>query len=599
MWLDYSKYKHKFTADFETSTAAWGVDKARVWLWDICNVSNLKHTQGIDIKSFIDKILSIGKAGYESIIIAFHNLAYDGNYLLYHLIEQGYTAAPADPSPQQFATLITHYGDHYAYEINFGVQCKYHKPFIVTIVDSLKTIPMSVEKIAEAFKLPIKKGEIDYNKYREIGYEPTEEEIEYIKNDTEIMARALQVNFSQRLTKVTQPANSLAEFKRLYGKTNYEMSFPNDLNDSYLRNAYFGGMCYASPKHLDKILTGLISFDINSMYPAAMLHARLPIGYPEYYVGDCRKVAKENEVFIQRFKCAYDLKPNKIPTLFKNRHAISGELHSTTSDFRVFEMTLTNLDLEMLFENYYVYSFQPLDGYIFQTQKGYEPTPEEFKNLSYREYIEIDGKGSIFYEYIKKWRQVKENNEGALRDIAKRMQNMLYGNFGKRIDGIIKLPFIDDKGILKFQSVEAGQKRVEYVPMAAFITASCRYNLVKDILKHYDDFVYCDTDSMYLFDTADTSDMLIHDKLYGAYKVEKIISRFKCLGSKRYLCEYHKPNDNEIKFAVTCCGANGRVREQLTFENFVYDAQFDGKRTVKSVVGGKHIVGTTYKLKRG
>lgn len=598
MKLDYKRYKYKFTADFETSTDKWNVDKARVWLWDICNIVNLKHTHGKDIESFIDKLCDIGKAGYDNVVVAFHNLAYDGNYLLYYLLEQGYTPTANLPKRKQFTTLITKYGDHYGYEINFGKLCPYHEDFKITIVDSFKTIPMSVEKIAEAFDLPIKKGTIDYNLYREVGYEPTAEEIDYIQNDTEIMARALQINFKQKLTKVTQPANALNEFKRLYGKTNYEMDFPNDLNDEYLRKAYFGGMCYASPRFLDKILTGLISFDINSMYPAAMLHARLPYGYPEYYVGDCRKVARDNEVFIQRFKCVYDLKPKHIPTLFKNRFSLSGELHSTTSEYRKIEMTLTSLDLEMLFENYYVYDFEPLDGYIFQTRKGYEPTIEEFKNLSYREYIEIDGKGSIFYDYIKKWRQIKENSTGALRDIAKRMQNMLYGNFGKHIDGITKLPFIDEKGLLKYQAVASGEPRVEYVPMAAFITASCRYNLVKDILKHYDSFVYCDTDSMYLLDTADTQDLLIHNTLYGAYKLEKIINKFKCLGSKRYLCEYHKPDSNEVKLSVTCCGANGRVREQLNFENFVYDAEFDGKRTVKTVVGGKHIVDTTYKLKR-
>lgn len=597
MRLDYAKYKYKFTADFETSTDKWNVDKARVWLWDLCNIKTLHHTNGNSIDTFIDTILKIGKHGYESVIIAFHNLAYDGNYLLYYLIEQGYEAVVDEPKEKQFTTLITGYGQHYAYEINFGQQCKYHKDFTVVIVDSYKTIHSSVADIAEAFNLPIKKGEIDYDTVRDINHIPTEEELSYIQNDTEIIARALQLNFAQGLTKVTQPANALAEFKRLYGKKLYEFDFPNDLNDTYLRKAYFGGMCYANPKFLDKVLNNLISFDINSMYPAAMLHAPLPIGYPEFIVGDCSKYAKENQVYVQRFKCSYELKKGMIPTLFKNRFSLTAELHSTTSDYRVIEMTLTNFDIEMLFRNYNVYDYEPLDGYIFNTKKGYEPTIEEFNSLSYEKYVDIDGKGSIFYDYIKKWRIVKENSKGALRDIAKRMQNMLYGNFGKHIDGKVKLPYIDENGLLKYQTILTGNERFEYIPLAIFITAYCRYKLVTDILKHIDSFVYCDTDSMYLLANANINDLLIHDKLYGAYKIEKIIKRFKCLGSKRYLCEYNKPNTTEILLAVTCCGANGRVREQLNFDNFVYNAKFDGKRTVKTVKGGKHIVDTTYQIK--
>ena len=599
MQLDFAKYKYKFTADFETSTDKWGVDKARVWLWDICSIKNLHHVGGNSIETFFQTLLTIGKGGYEDIIIAFHNLAYDGMYIINYLLEQGFEAVPDKPQEKQFTTLITIMGQHYAYEVNFGVQCKYHKAFKVTFVDSYKTIHLSVKKIAEAFNLPIMKGAIDYNQFREEGYIPSDEEWAYIRNDTEIVARALQLNFKQGLTKVTQPANALHEFKRLYGKEFYELDFPNDLNDEYLRKAYFGGMCYANPKFTNKILNGLVSLDINSMYPSAMIHAPLPYGYPTFVTGDCSKQTTENQVYIQRFRCAYELKPNHIPTLFKNKFLISNELHSTTSDYRSIEMTLTNFDIEMLFKNYNVYGFEPLDGYIFDTKKGYEATQKDFDNLSYQDYIENDGKGSIFYEYIKKWRQIKENNKGALRTIAKFMQNMLYGNFGKHIDGRIKVPHLGEDGLIHFTEMSNGEESFEYIPMAIFITSYCRYNLVNDILKHIDSFVYCDTDSMYLFDTANINDLRIHNSLYGAYKIEKVISKFKCLGSKRYICEYHEPNSDTIKTCVTCCGATDEVREQLTFDNFEYNTEFAGKRSVKTVKGGKHIVDTTYRINGG
>ena len=51
---------------------------------------------------------------------------------------------------------------------------------------------MSVAKVAEAYKLPMSKGEIDYNACRSVGYTPTEEELSYVMRDTEIVARAFQ-----------------------------------------------------------------------------------------------------------------------------------------------------------------------------------------------------------------------------------------------------------------------------------------------------------------------------------------------------------------------------------------------------------------------
>ena len=107
MNFDYNKYKTFFTADFETSTEKWKVDKARVWLWDICT-KELTHYNGTNIQSFIDFI-----SKYNKCLFSFHNLAYDGTYILYYLLSIGYIfTSEKNLHRGEFTTIISPMGQH-------------------------------------------------------------------------------------------------------------------------------------------------------------------------------------------------------------------------------------------------------------------------------------------------------------------------------------------------------------------------------------------------------------------------------------------------------------------------------------------------------
>ena len=113
-----------------------------------------------------------------------------------------------------YASLATKYGELsvgqiYNAEIYFDTHNKRHINK-VTICDSLKVLNFSVEQIAKDFDLPIRKLELDYNEIREIGHELTPHEIDYIRNDVEIMARALEILFDNQLNKITIASNALA-----------------------------------------------------------------------------------------------------------------------------------------------------------------------------------------------------------------------------------------------------------------------------------------------------------------------------------------------------------------------------------------------------
>ena len=87
--------------------------------------------------------------------------------------------------------MISDKGQFYSIRIQFDNGSK------VTIYDSLKILPFSVEQIAKAFGLSMQKLEIDYKAAREVGHILTEQEIAYIKNDVVIVAEALEILFKQ------------------------------------------------------------------------------------------------------------------------------------------------------------------------------------------------------------------------------------------------------------------------------------------------------------------------------------------------------------------------------------------------------------------
>lgn len=200
----------KWTADFETTTDP---NDCRVWAWAVCEINNIENIiYGNTIESFIEWC-----SKQVNPQIYFHNLAFDGEFILNELFRQGYqhNLVAKELSPHQFSTLISDKGLFYTMKICFRVYRKTKR--CATFYDSLKIIPMKVEEVADAFALPLSKGKIDYGLYREPGHILTPDEKDYIRGDVEIMARALSIMFSQGLTQMTQGSNGLHDYKKIVG----------------------------------------------------------------------------------------------------------------------------------------------------------------------------------------------------------------------------------------------------------------------------------------------------------------------------------------------------------------------------------------------
>ncbi|MGN1406157.1 MAG: DNA polymerase, partial [Erysipelotrichaceae bacterium] len=145
----------EYVADFETTTTT---EDCHVWAYAICDIDN---PENVTIGTTIDEFMDWCKSQKTNDKVYFHNLKFDGQFIMYWLFKHGYThtTLPEDKKSNTFNTLISDKGLYYQIEVIFNKKGKRINKVIFQ--DSLKLIPLSVDGIAKAFKLPISKLEID------------------------------------------------------------------------------------------------------------------------------------------------------------------------------------------------------------------------------------------------------------------------------------------------------------------------------------------------------------------------------------------------------------------------------------------------------
>lgn len=541
-----------YTADFETTT-----DPAdcRVWAYGICEIGNPDNFQyGNSIDGFMEWAKKEKK-----VTTYFHNLKFDGEFILCWLFEHGFKLVVdrRDLTDNTFTTLISDKGQFYSMEICFKRQGKERES--LTIYDSLKILPFSVAAIAKGFNLPISKLEIDYHETREKGHELTRQEIDYLRNDVDIVARALNTLFEQGLTKMTQGSNALYDYKQTVGTKNFNKWFPIPDYDSDIRQSYKGGFTYLNPKFKELDLTEGIVLDVNSLYPSVMYYQPLPYGEGIFFKGKY-KPDKIYNLYVQMFTCQFELKPGYIPTIqLKNNLSFIPTQYLDSSDGEDVTLCLTNVDLELFMEHYNVFNIEYHSGWKFKSTIG------------------------LFKDYIDKWNKVKMEStlsgNKAMRTLAKLMLNALYGKFALNPSVQSKLPWYDN-GVIKYKLGEKETREPIYIPVGTFITAWARYKTISSAQKVYDRFVYADTDSLHLVGT-EIPDMLEIDPVkLGAWKHESTFTRARFIRQKSYIEEI----DGVLN--ITCAGMPDRCYQYVTWDNFHTGATYAGKLGMTHVNGG-------------
>jgi hypothetical protein len=579
--------RKKFSCDFETTTDP---EDCRVWAYGYMEIGNKKNFKiGNSIEEFMKWAAKV-KAD-----LFFHNLRFDGEFIVNWLFQNGYTWSK-EPREKSFNTIISNMGQWYMIDICYGYTGK--RKLHTVIYDSLKKLPFPVKKIGKDFGLEVLKIDKEkefYDRYRAPGHTITDEEFAYIKNDIEVIADALNIQFGQGLDRMTSGSDSLYGFKSVISKKMFERLFPvmTLQADKELRLAYRGGFTWVNEVFQGKEVGEGIVFDVNSLYPSVMYDKPIAWGRPRPFHGKYTS-NKTYPLYIQHLRCDFELKEGHIPTIqIKKNSRFKDNEYLKTSNGERPDLYVTNVDWELIQEHYHVYDVEYIDGSMFRSKTG------------------------IFKDFIDKWMYIKNTSSGAVKQLAKLMLNSLYGKFASNPNITGKLPYLKEDGSLGFHMGEEEYKDPVYTPAGIFITSWARWTTITAAQKCFDRILYCDTDSIHLLgkEIPEVIKELVDDKRLGYWKHESTFKRAKFIRQKTYVEDVYgkmvwEAEEQKEKFVecdpeeatttmlnVKCAGMPENVKQFVTFENFEVGFSHPGKLLPKHVPGGVVLVDSDFTLK--
>ena len=560
--------KGVYICDFETANnATLNATETYVWLGVAIEMeSEQVRCVAHSVEEFYSWFTSL-KGGK----FYFHNLAFDGNFLLAYLLKTGFVPYDGKNRDKTFEVICDDFNRIFRLRVSLKVQQKLRT---WTFYDSLKIIPLSERDMGKKFSLSTQKGEIDYTLPRPKGYIATAEEVSYCINDVKMVAEALKYFEHQGwLTGFTIGMISFHEFKETCPEWRYRFPKLTTDVDSYVRRAYRGGISYANPHFAGKTVGEGQVFDANSLYPSQMLLKPMPTGFPRWFKG--KPDLASGRLFVCHFTASFSIKPDHMPMLQLKQSVMFNPREFITEAPEPTDLYLCTPDFETFFEQYNVYDITWIDGYYFESCEH------------------------VFDKFIHKFQTIKENNKGALRQIAKLILNNLYGKFGTNPTRWSKTPTLDNG---KVTFLIDGMEQIDpvYIPVAVFITAYGRRELVHNIQANFHRFLYCDTDSIHILGREPPKNVKVDDKKFGFWKCESRFVQGKYLRAKTYvedMIDYESSSFVAIHTEVKCAGMPSEVKKHIKFEEFKYGAKFKGKLARKAVIGGVILRETTFEIK--
>lgn len=588
--MKIKKFK-TFVGDFET-TVYEGQKHTEVWASAIVEL----YSEDVKIFKSIDETFEYLSVMKDNVIVYYHNLKFDGSFWLSYLLvdrnfKQAYNKTGERINDVEWQQEKEMKNNTFKYSISdkgqfYTIIIKVNNKFI-EIRDSLKLLPFSVKKIGKSFETKHKKLDMEYTGFRYSGCEITLEEQEYIKNDVLVVKEALEIMYNEGHNKLTIGSCCLEEYKKLIGKDDYTMYFPNlteiELDkdtygsfnaEEYIRKSYRGGWCYVVKGKENKIYTNGVTADVNSLYPSVMSSEsgnRYPVGKPYFWKGNYidEEALKTNRYFFIRIKTRFYIKKNKLPFIqVKGNLLYNGREMLETSDIydaetdtyckeildfngnlvstRV-ELTLTMTDYYLLKEHYDLVDFEILDGVWFYTEIG------------------------IFDRYIEKYKKIKTVSTGAKRELAKLFLNNLYGKMATSTDSSFKVAYVKEDKSIGFLPVLANDKKPVYIPIGSAITSYARNFTIRTAQKNYygvdkRGFIYADTDSIHCdLDVSELKDVPVHDSAFCHWKLEALWDKGIFVRAKTYI--EHVTHENlkpvEPYNNIKCAGMPQKCKDLL------------------------------------
>lgn len=653
------KYRY-FVGDFET-TVYKGQVNTEVWASAIVEL----YTEDVKIFHSIGETFEYLISLNENIICYYHNLKFDGSFWLsFLLIDLGFKQAfttfnkegtqgewlkERDMQNNSFKYSISNKGMWYNLIIKVGGH-------FIELRDSLKLIPFSVEKIGKSFGTKHKKLDMEYTGLRYAGCDITPEEQRYIKNDVLVVKEALEIMFNGGHNALTIGSCCLEEYKKIMSD-DYDEFFPDmysiplDKNifgeenaGEWLRHSYKGGWCYLVKGKENKIYNNGTTADVNSLYPSMMSSEsgnRYPVGKPYFWSGNFipDKALQDNTYYFVRIKTRFYIKKNMLPFIqIKGSFLYRGTEALETSDYfdpktekysRYYQdfrgihdtsvvLTLTMTDFQLMKEHYELVDFEILDGCWFYTQIG------------------------LFDGYINKYKKIKMENKGAIRELAKLFLNNLYGKLASSTDSSFKLAFVKEDKSIGFIAVEEHNKKAGYIPCGSAITSYARNFTIRAAQKNYygvdkKGFIYADTDSIHCdLPPEKITGIEVDDNNFCCWKLESCWDEAIFTRQKTYI--EHVTHENLIPveeiiedgkpkkpyYNIKCAGMPKKCKKlfeksmhdidtnklqdytqeevdflkiKRTLKDFKIGLKVPGKLMPKRIRGGTLLVDTTYEMR--
>jgi DNA polymerase elongation subunit (family B) len=510
------------------------------------------------MESFIECIKTLGNAD-----IYFHNLSFDGEFILWWLLENEYEYDEQLSRDRTFKSVIDETGSIYTIDIYFNSKCK------ITFKCSYKLFPKSISDIGKL--VGIKKLNETHN-YQEIkNYhsidELPEEEIKYITNDVRIMVELIKYLQEKGVKGITMSSSAYKNWQQeKYMLAHNEMK--KDSNEEIVeivRKSYRGGITKVNPNYAGIEFNDVISFDVNSLYPSVMYENPMPIGEGKIYKS-VEEGRKDNRYLF-------------IVVAFVQYAKVRDGMHAFIGNTSGFSYA-RKYSYDDVLENKMIYLW--LDEYrLFELV--YDAQVEILKVVGWKK------ANNVFTNYIDRWYKVKENARNDVeRSLAKLMLNSLYGKFGMNDNRITKLPVaIGDKIIYRLVD---NNTTYYYKEVASYITSKARCKLASFMNRCGDKFLYCDTDSVYYIghEIPEIFKDVVDPKKLGYWKYEGHYTRFKALKAKCYLKQL---DDGTIERRIAGCPKE--CAELINFDNFAPNLKLSNAKRCKKKVKGAIVIGNT------
>lgn len=340
------------------------------------------------------------------------------------------------------------------------------------------------------------------------------------------------------LCKITAGGASMAAYARNEWRWYYD-KFPQlePETKKILHDGYIGGFMINREGFYGKS----IDIDCNSMYPSILRDEYLPYGLPEAYAGRYKE-DKEMPLHCDEIIFRAELKPDGYPFLADNRGFDYGSRVVSTHGY--ITKTLTDVDQQLLFENYNVSVYRHVRGWKFRQSKGF------------------------FQSFVDDWGEVKQRETGNRRQMAKLVMNALVGKMASLPKGAVLLPRSEDGVTLDWTVGKRDESnlKTDYLPVPMWVNARARQKLMHVCRANADRLLYANTDGCILSGWDMPAGCGIHPTELGKWKISAKYDRLTILGMNRY-------QGWRDDGGVDVCMAGNLFSEPIPYEKYRHGVQ--------------------------